>query len=541
MIVGRLLPDVSPCSHWSRRQTIVAEASHASTKPKQGAGQKQRAIVIGGGIGGITLAAKLAKMGDGLQVTLLEQNEQVGGRCQSMYTETRKGIFRFDTGPSLLLFPGIYQETFASLGVQLEERVPIHRVSPAVYRVWFEPQGAPNPSAVQQADEHMASPVPAFAHPRNGGYLDLLYDIVEMRAQLDAVEEGAGRAYLAWLSKARTALEVGLREFIQRDFDSIFDFLDLRRLLPLLTQVDIAELLGQHHQRLASRFNDPRLQALFSFQDLYVGLSPYTAPGVFSLLAATEITDGVFYPMGGFQQVKQALADVAEELGVEIRTSERIVRVNTVSSQQGLKSSHRATGVLLENGEELSADVVISNRGEESWKRARRADELLPRPNFYVHCPTRTDPTAAPEGCESIMVLLPVANLQEVHAADGGKQAEGLDGDSEADLVAAGREAIARTFREEGVCEDLWGHVLHQTVIGPREWKRRYSIEHGAVFGLSHGLSQLAIFRPGAKTEVDGFYLVGASARPGNGVPLVMISADLTAKRVLHDLGSSQN
>jgi len=474
MIAGRLLTDVSPYSHLPRRHAIVHASTAISPTPSQAEQPtkqraKQQAIVIGGGIGGITLAAKLAKMGDGLQVTLLEQNEQVGGRCQSLYTDTQKGRFRFDTGPSLLLFPDTYRETFASLGVQLEDRVPIQRVSPAVYRVWFEPEGTSNPSAVQQTDKHMAYPMPASVHPHNGGFLDMLYDVAEMRAQLDAVEEGAGRAYLGWLSKARTALEVGLREFIQRDFDSIFDFLDLRRLLPLLSQVDIAELLGQHHQRLAKRFKDPRLQALFSFQDLYVGLSPYTAPGVFSLLAATEITDGVFYPMGGFQQVKQGLADVAVELGVKIRTSEKVVRVNTASMEQGLGSKHRATGVLLESGEELFADVVISNRdvplsyellsqqvpaaakmqqrlsrmdysasviaynlcldaqtpllhhnifisskGERSWKRARRADDLLPRPNFYVHCPTRTDPTAAPAGCESIMVLLPVANLQEV-------------------------------------------------------------------------------------------------------------------------------
>eukprot|EP00967_Tisochrysis_lutea_P089744 scaffold127929_cov16-Tisochrysis_lutea.AAC.1 len=207
----------------------------------------------------------------------------------------------------------------------------------------------------------------------------------------------------------------------------------------------------------------------------------------------------------------------------------------------------------------------------------------------------------------------------QARTADAGE----LGSETEAALVAAGREAIARTFHEEGVCEDLWGHVLHETVITPQEWKRshpsildgsiadlwvsfpptgkgaagahktalydmasreaivaeeqctmcaqsvvccplhitvfcgpdmaklclvlidcarvphRYSIEHGAVFGLSHGLSQLAYFRPGARTDVDGFYLVGASARPGNGVPLVMISADLTAKRVLQDLRSS--
>jgi len=506
-----------------------------------------------------------------MKVTLLEANEQVGGRCQSMDVTAPSGTFRFDTGPSLMLFPRTYHDTFASLGSPLEQHVEVKRVEPAAYRVWFEGGQQQPPSS-----------------------LDLLYDVPAMITQLERVEAGAGRA----------ALEVGTREFIDRDFDSLADFLDLRRLLPLLGQVDVMELLGQHWSRLGRRFRDPRLRALLCFQDLYVGLSPYTAPGVFSLLAATEVTDGVYYPVGGFQKVKEGLAAIARAAGVTIRTGARVARIE-LQPPASSSGEGRVRGVVLESGEALAADLVVSNvdvpftygllghtqygaarqrrvtdqqysaaviaynfcvrrrldrlnhhnvflsgQYEAAWQRATSPSTLLPHPNFYVHCPARTDPGAAPPGCDSVMVLLPVANMQEVQAAakrnSGGSSSSGsgirMGADGKPDysaLIDAGRAAIAATFKQAGVCGDFLSLVEREVVIDPGEWRRRYAIEHGAVFGLSHGLDQLALFRPAVRDpKVAGLYLVGASARPGNGVPLVMISARLAVQRAMQDVAA---
>jgi phytoene desaturase (3,4-didehydrolycopene-forming) len=123
------------------------------------------------------------------------------------------------------------------------------------------------------------------------------------------------------------------------------------------------------------------------------------------------------------------------------------------------------------------------------------------------------------------MVLLPVANLQE----RGGNE-------DYSDLITAGREAVLRTLAAAGI-GDLRSHIVSELIIDPVEWDKRYALQHGAAFGLSHGLDQLAMLRPGcADDQVQGLYFVGASSRPGNGVPLVMLGAGTAARRIVADL-----
>ncbi|KAG1658209.1 hypothetical protein FOA52_008232 [Chlamydomonas sp. UWO 241] len=555
------------------------------------------AIVVGGGIGGLVTAGRLAR--EGLSVTLLEANAEVGGRCQTVTltaplpaghrgssgststSGSSSGVaqWRFDTGPSLLLFPDTYKATYESLGTNIADHVQLRRVEEACYRVNFEGRG----------------------------HLDMLYDVQAMVTQMEGVEAGAGAQYLFWLASARAALDAGMSAFIRRDFGSPFDMLDPRVLLPLLPLLlggglSVPELLGEHYGCLAARFRDERLRAMFTFQDLYVGLSPYSAPGAFSLLAATELTDAVWYPVGGFGEVRDSLRSMAERLGVRIATNARVASIDTTPD------GARVEGVTLEGGRKLGARVVVANRdlpqayrllgggaqqhgsstaaalsrmeysagviafnwcvstelpalrhhnvflsrdGQGAWARATGANSLARSPNFYVHVPSRTDPTAAPPGCESVMVLLPVANLQEMAKAgqvpgstsdrsSSGSSGGGEDvGGTYAELVAAGREAVLRALAEAGVCdsaEALRACILKEMLIEPEGWAARYGLEHGAAFGLSHGLNQLAAFRPSPQdTQVSGLYFVGASTRPGNGVPLVMIGADLTVKRILAD------
>jgi phytoene desaturase (3,4-didehydrolycopene-forming) len=461
-----------------------------------------------------------------------------------------------------------YAEAFAALGSPLEEILELQRVGPsAAYRVFFSGEA---PSS-----------------------LDLLYDADEMAAQVEAVEAGGGAAYLQFLAMARRHLDMGVPFFIERDYVELCDAAALAGLLPRLPSVNPWQLLGPHDAVMRGFFRDPRLRAMLTFQDLYVGLTPRSAPGVFSLLAGTELLDGVMYPVGGFGAVRDALRAAAERCGVRVRT-----RAAVQTIQVGADGAVR--GVLLQGGEALPADVVVCNRdlpaaysllnassaaaagagadveaygrrrGEElggmqfsagviaynwcvtrvlpallhhntflsddfegSWRLAATPAVLPRRPNFYVHCPARTDPTAAPEGCDSVMVLLPVASLQPAGAAGGG----GPPGGDYAALIAAGRERVLAALREAGV-GDLAPLIKHELVIAPPEWEARYGLRHGAAFGLAHGLNQLSVLRPPNKdAEVGGLYFVGASTRPGNGVPLCFIGARITAQRVLKDLG----
>ena len=192
----------------------------------------------------------------------------------------------------------------------------------------------------------------------------------------------------------------------------------------------------------------------------------------------------------------------------------------------------------------LHHNVFLANDYEGSWVRPCSPGAMAaPRQlNFYVHNPVYTDPTCAPADASSIMVLLPVGNLAEQEAA--AKKA-GTPLPDVKEMIAAGREAILRRFKADGV-GDIAPLIEHEFVIAPAEWQSRYNIAHGAVFGLSHGLTQLACFRPPTRTGLpqsvwaetpvpENLYFVGASTRPGNGVPLVMMGVRVTYDNIVRD------
>lgn len=279
-----------------------------------------------------------------------------------------------------------------------------------------------------------------------------------------------------------------------------------------------------------------------------------------------------------------------------IRTSAGVDQI-VLEQGQGEGARPRAVGVKLTSGETMTADVIIANPdlpqvfnymleggGEPIKKEAKRLDTLQysatviafnwaikgklkllhhnvflssdykgswDRPtfpedfaapkqhNFYVHNPSYTDATCAPEGCDSVMVLLPVANLLEMEerARKAKRPVPSLE-----EMVAEGRKAIIRRFKEGGICDgDFESMIQHEFVITPTEWRDRYNIRHGAVFGLAHNFTQLACFRPPTQTQIpgfpetpkiDGLYFVGASTRPGaaNSPPLTLCLTSQTQK-----------
>ena len=191
----------------------IAEPGSA-TPASTTSGDRQKAIVVGGGVGGLGMASRLAHAG--YDVTILEKNPDVGGRCRSESFGPADGPdgFRFDTGPSLMLLPDRYREQFTAVGKKLEDYMDITRVDPA-YRAHF--------------GDHTT--------------LDLLYDTEKMRKQLDDVEFGAGGRYIDWLGRARASLDYGVAAFIERDANSILDFVDLSRVGPLALAVNPIDLL----------------------------------------------------------------------------------------------------------------------------------------------------------------------------------------------------------------------------------------------------------------------------------------------------------
>lgn len=487
-------------------------------------------IVIGAGIGGIALAARLAKAGQ--QVTVLEKAARPGGRASFI----QKDGYRFDTGPTLFLMPEVFAETYAALGERMEDHLDLVRLDPT-YR----------------------------AHFHDGSRLDLSYQMPLMRQQLDAIEPGAFGAFLRFMDEGYRHYNLSLEKFVGRNFYSLAEFFDLKN-LPLLFQM---KALVKHAANTASFFKDPRLQAAFSFQNMYLGLSPYDAPATFSLLQYTELADGVWFPRGGLYRSIETLEQIAAGLGVRFEYETPVRRIDVEGG--------RVAGVTLEDGKVLKAGLVVANadlpyvysdllpddgaaarlsrrkytssalmfywgvQGERSPEllhhnvfladdeyRAsfeRIFDDLtLPdKPSFYVNAPTRTDPTFAPADGDALVALVPVGHIDAAAPQDW------------IALRDRARQTVIGRLEGLGV-KDLGRRILFEETLGPPEYQQALNLAKGSAFGLSHNFLQVGYLRPHNRhPRYRNLYFVGASTHPGTGLPIVLLSAKLTAERILKE------
>jgi len=489
-------------------------------------------LVIGAGIGGIATAARLAR--NGYDVTVVEKNDRPGGRCDQLVRDGH----RFDTGPTLFLMPEVFAETYAALGERMEDHLDLRRIDPT-YRIRFG----------------------------DGIELALTADLNAMQAQLERIEPGSFGGFLRYLEEGRRHYRASLRHFVGRNFHNLFEYFSPRN-LPLLFQL---KALVKHYDNIGNYFADPKLKAAFTFQNMYLGLSPYDAPATYSLLQYTELADGVWFPMGGMYRIVESLASIADKRGARFIYNAPVDRIEV--------DGRRATGVRLRGGRRLEADVVVANadlpyvyrellpdRAEtdrlERMKYTCSAimfywgvDKVYPQlghhnvflagdyrasfdrlfndhtlpddPSLYVHAPARTDPSAAPEGQDTLMVLVPVGHIDE---------AESQSQDWEA-LKARARAATLARLAEVGVT-DLERHLKFEVSYTPREWRSLYNLEKGAAFGLSHNFMQVGYLRPQNRhRRYHNLYFAGASTHPGTGLPIVLLSARLTTERILKEAG----
>lgn len=483
------------------------------------------AIVIGAGIGGITTAVHLAQRG--MQVTVVEKYHQAGGRCNRFVREGH----RFDSGPTLFIMPLVYEAEFAAMGASVSEMLDLRRIDPT-YHLTFD----------------------------DGSQLALTSDLDKMREQLDAFEPGSMSGYLRYLQEGARHYDVAMRELVDRDFRSASDFFNLGN-LPLLFQL---KPLVQHYDNMAAYFKTPRLKAAFTFQDVYMGLSPFEAPATFSMMPYTELAHGVWYPMGGMYSIVEALVKIAEKAGVGFRFNAPVERIEV--------AGECARGVVLEDGTFLQADAVIANADlpyvyqellpqdahTDEWAHKRYScsvisffwgtdkpyeslpphtlfladdyrenfesieDELaLPdNPSLYIHAPSRIDPSAAPEGQDTLIAIVPVGHMDDRNEQDW------------TDIRARARESVFERLKLLGIT-DLPEHLKFETNYTPLSWHKRYNLVKGATHGLSHTLMQLGYMRPHNRhPQYHNLYFVGASTHPGTGVPTALISGRLAANRV---------
>jgi phytoene desaturase len=491
------------------------------------AGDRQ-VLVIGAGLGGLAAAIRLRHQG--YEVTVLERHALPGGRCGLWESEG----FRFDTGPTLLLMVEYLHALFRDVGRRTEAYLDLVQLDPN-YRV----------------------------HYADGRTLDVTSRLNAMLQEVERIEPGAGPGLLRFLAATAALYRVGLDGFVDRNVHHRRDFLSLRNALLLVRGGAMRRL-----ERLVARFfRSEALRHTFSFQSLYLGLSPFEAPAIYGLLPYTEVAGGLWFPRGGMHALPRALARLAAELGVRFRYQTDVVGLE--------REEGRIAAVRLTDGTRLTADLVLANAdlpyvyqtllGEPHPRAGRFAYSCsaflmqlgvrrrypgLPHhtlvvppdlrgacgdifgrhqvpavPPYYICNPSKTDPSLAPPGCENVYVLVPVPSQKPGREIDWSVEGPRLE-----------REMLVRL--ERFGMPGLRDHLVARRTFTPTDFAGRFSATRGEAFGLAHGLDQVGYLRPHNRhPRYRNLYFVGQSTHPGCGIPMVLISARLVAERMVEEQG----
>jgi phytoene desaturase len=475
----------------------------------------RRIVVVGGGMGGLAAAIRLGAAGH--HVTVLERNDELGGKL----TVRHRDGFTFETGPSLLTLPGVFDDLFRAAGTRLADEVGLVRLDPQFRYHW------PDGTAVTVADD----PASNAALPGWSSFV----------AAGERIWEVAERTFFAGPIEHPLSLARRMRSP-----------LDLVRIDPLRT----LDRLARRH------LPDPRLQQWAGRYATYSGSSPYAAPATLACIPYVESAFGSWYVRGGLGALRDAVVRVAARVGVALHTGTAVARIDVRGG--------RVAGVSLADGSSVPADVVVSNTdatvlyerllpAPRALARVRRAtpstsglvvlvgargttpglahhtvwfssdyprefrqivDEgrVADEPTVYACVSSVTDPSQAPADHENWFLLVNTPARPEK-------------------VPAAYAEVVLDRLRDVGV--DLRSRALFTEVITPADIEERYATPGGAIYGTSSNGRRAAFVRPANRGAVPGLYLVGGSSHPGGGLPLVTISARIVADMIAHDLAAA--
>ena len=498
-----------------------------------------RIVVVGAGMGGLAVAARLAAQRH--EVTVLEQAPQVGGKLGRY---ERDG-FAFDTGPSLLTIPAVYRDLFLKTGTRLEDHVELVPVDPVCHYRF------PDGTELDLPNTSRAGIV---------------------RALDEALGDGAGRQWSAFLERASLIWDATRATFLESPLDGARTLLrESRRGRDLMTIAPWRSLRGLGRTYL----KDPRLVMLLDRYATYTGSDPRRAPAALATVPYVEQAFGAWYVRGGLHRLGQALLERNVELGVDVRTGARVTRVLT---QDG-----RATGVLLADGSRVDADLVVANADAAHVYRdlvpgaegasARRSlsrtqpslggfvmllalrgrtpglahhsvlfpadydDEFdsvfgtgrhrgrpraVPDPTIYVSAPD--DPALRPDDEHEAWFVLVNAPRQTP-----GSPRTGIDWDAPG-LVDSYADRLLEVMAERGM--DVRDRVLWRELRSPADLERDTGSVGGSIYGTSSNGVRAAFVRPANRSPVPGLFLVGGSSHPGGGLPLVGLSAAIVAEQI---------
>jgi phytoene desaturase len=490
----------------------------------------RQALVIGAGLGGLSCAISLKLAG--LNVHILEQNQQPGGRANRLVIHG----FTFDTGPSLLNYPWVFENLFRAASRDIYDYLELIEVEPGIRFYW------PDGEQLQLSSR-----------------FDLL------REEFQRFEPGAGPALSAWLERAGRNYRLSFERLVTSNAESPLAWLGALR----INELAGLGLQNSLYRQLGTRFRSNRIREALGSYAMYLGGSPFDLPGLFEILPFGEINYGLWIPKGGIYALVEAMTRLAVELGVEITTGNRVNRIRV--------DDGKVSGVETKDGQFLNADLVVSNcdlpstdtqllsdapaaarrkkraaglpmtpgvmtfywclKGKPhglshhsiffpedyraSFRSLMQGTGISSTPPFYISIASASDPGLAPEAKSTMFVLIPTPVLSRLKNTDLSLEAVRLKG------------YVIRRLQHHGV-EFNESVIESEVVYTPQDWCNSFSLYDGSAFGAAHQLLNLGPWRPANRSrDLPGLFYVGASTTPGTGMPLVTLGGEMTARRVV--------
>jgi phytoene desaturase len=487
---------------------------------------EKKVIIIGSGFGGLAAAGLLSR--DGFNVTVIEKNDQPGGRASVW----KKDGFVFDMGPSWYLMPDVFEKYFAEFGKKPTDYLKLIRLNPS-YRVFFG----------------------------KNDFVDISKDLEDNLKLFEKLEKGGSNKMKEYLENSQYQYNVAMKDFIYKDYKHLTDFFKPKLVIEG-TKLHMFSKLDDYAKRY---FESKKIRKILEYTIVFLGGSPYDSPALYSLMSHVDFNLGVWYPQGGMYKLSEAMHKVAVEQGTEFKFNEPVEKIivenNKAKVVKTSQNSYNAD-IVIDNADMPYAETNFLEKKywsysqkywdsrkiapsayllflglnkklknivhhnlyfdpswEEHFSQIFKNPEWPDNPSYYVSATSYTDDSVAPKGCENLFFLVPVA--------------PGLE-DTEKIREKYFNKIL--THFEKLIGENITESITVKRVFAHNDFSDSYNAFKGTALGLAHTLKQTAIFRPQHRSKkVKNLFYTGHYNHPGIGVPMVIISSQILADEIKKD------
>ena len=483
----------------------------------------KRVTVIGSGISSLSAASFLGKAG--YDVTIIEKNTTIGGRARQFKVDG----FTFDMGPSWYWMPQVFENFYQQFGKTASDFYNLKRLDPS-YRVFW----------------------------KDDSHTDIPSNLEELKNWFEALETGSSEKLESFLKDAEIKYKVGMEELVFKPSLSLLEFVNSKVFKGLVSM----NLFSSFGKFIRGYFKNEKIIALLEFPVLFLGAMPNETPALYSLMNYADIKLGTWYPEGGMYKFIEAFETIAKENNVKFILNEEVISFekndNQVSKVITSKNTYE-TDIVISGADYQHTDRKLlngsANYSDKYWDKRVMApscllfyigvnkrlnniehhnlffDESLEEhgkeiyknpqwpssPLFYLCAPSLTDTSVAPDGCENLFFLMPIAPDLS---------------DSESNREKYFKILLKRLEKRTG--NDISDNIIFKKLFCIDDFKNEYNAFKGNAYGLANTLKQTAVFKPSMRNKkLKNFYYTGQLTIPGPGVPPSIISGEVVSKYIL--------